>query len=174
MQSVSYRIWTRVAVSISYDDNDYTTGTFNYVVFNYDVINYLILVFALPTLDYYYTSWEFFIPVLVCSLSPVSVIASFIRFLRLFSVFWPILIIQLLGWFGCFLRFSALLVPIQIFWGAVPTAIIGINVTPMLHRFFSSLARSKYLSFFSLSFISPLTSTGTAKSTIRKILFFSC
>ena len=27
MQSVSSRIYTRVAVSISYDDNDYTTGT---------------------------------------------------------------------------------------------------------------------------------------------------
>ena len=27
MQSVSSRIWTRVAVSISYDDNDYTAGT---------------------------------------------------------------------------------------------------------------------------------------------------
>ena len=27
MQSVSSRIWTLVAVSISYDDNDYTTGT---------------------------------------------------------------------------------------------------------------------------------------------------
>ena len=27
MQSVSSRVWTRVAVSISYDDNDYTTGT---------------------------------------------------------------------------------------------------------------------------------------------------
>ena len=27
MQSVSSRIWTRVAVSISYDDNDYTMGT---------------------------------------------------------------------------------------------------------------------------------------------------
>ena len=27
MQSVSSGIWTRVAVSISYDDNDYTTGT---------------------------------------------------------------------------------------------------------------------------------------------------
>ena len=27
MQSVSSRIWTRVAVSISFDDNDYTTGT---------------------------------------------------------------------------------------------------------------------------------------------------
>ena len=27
MQSVWSRIWTRVAVSISYDDNHYTTGT---------------------------------------------------------------------------------------------------------------------------------------------------
>ena len=27
MQSVSSRVWTRVAVSISYDDNDYTMGT---------------------------------------------------------------------------------------------------------------------------------------------------
>ena len=26
MQSVLYRIWTRVAVSISYDDNNYTIG----------------------------------------------------------------------------------------------------------------------------------------------------
>ena len=31
MQSVSFRIWTRVAVSISYDDNHYTTGTSIYV-----------------------------------------------------------------------------------------------------------------------------------------------
>ena len=31
MQSVSSRIWTRVAVSISYDDNDYTTGTSNII-----------------------------------------------------------------------------------------------------------------------------------------------
>ena len=27
MQSVSSRIWTRVAMFISYDDNQYTTGT---------------------------------------------------------------------------------------------------------------------------------------------------
>ena len=27
MQSFSSRIWIQVAVSISYDDNDYTTGT---------------------------------------------------------------------------------------------------------------------------------------------------
>ena len=31
MQSVSSRIWTRVAMSISYDDNDYTTGTYHFV-----------------------------------------------------------------------------------------------------------------------------------------------
>ena len=29
MQSVSSRIWTRIAVFISYGDNDYTTGTSN-------------------------------------------------------------------------------------------------------------------------------------------------
>ena len=28
MQSVSSRIWTPVAVSISYDNNNYTTGTY--------------------------------------------------------------------------------------------------------------------------------------------------
>ena len=33
MQSVSSRIWTRVAVSISYDDNHYTTGT-SFELFN--------------------------------------------------------------------------------------------------------------------------------------------
>ena len=29
MQSVSSRIWTRIVVSNSYDDNHYTTGTSN-------------------------------------------------------------------------------------------------------------------------------------------------
>ena len=70
MQSVSSRIWTRVAVSISYDDNDYTTGTF------------------------------------------------------------------------------------------------------MIHIFFNSLARSKYLSFYSLSFNLTLRSAGRAKFTIQQVLFF--
>ena len=32
MQSVSSRIWTRVAVSISYDDNHYTTGTSKIII----------------------------------------------------------------------------------------------------------------------------------------------
>ena len=30
MQSVSFRVWTRVAVSIFYDDNHYTMGTSTY------------------------------------------------------------------------------------------------------------------------------------------------
>ena len=32
MQSVSSRFWTRVAESISYDDDPYTTGTSTYIV----------------------------------------------------------------------------------------------------------------------------------------------
>ena len=55
----------------------------------------------------------------------------------------------------------------------VPNAPITIDtfVTFMFHSFFNSLARSRYLSFFSLSFRFILSSTGTAKSTILQILF---
>ena len=48
---------------------------------------------------------------------------------------------------------------------------IGTIVTFMFHSFFNSLARSRYLSFFSLSFRFILWSTGRAKSTILHILF---
>ena len=56
----------------------------------------------------------------------------------------------------------------------VPSApiTIGIIVTYTFHSFFNSLARSKYLSFFSRSFSFILWSAGTAKSTILHILFF--
>ena len=49
---------------------------------------------------------------------------------------------------------------------------IGIIVTFMFYSFFNSLARSRYLSFFSHSFNFILWSAGTAKSTILQILFF--
>ena len=49
---------------------------------------------------------------------------------------------------------------------------IGTIVTFMFHSFFNSLARSRYLSFFSHSFRFILRSAGTAKSTISQILFF--
>ena len=49
---------------------------------------------------------------------------------------------------------------------------IGTIVTFTFHSFFNSLARSRYLSFFSLSLRFILWSAGTAKSTILQILFF--
>ena len=49
---------------------------------------------------------------------------------------------------------------------------IGTIVTFMFHSFFNSLARSRYLSFFSLSFSFILWSAGTEKSTILQILSF--
>ena len=56
----------------------------------------------------------------------------------------------------------------------VPNAPITIStiVTFMFHSFFNFLARSRYLSFFSLSFRIILWSTGTAKSTILQIHSF--
>ena len=50
-------------------------------------------------------------------------------------------------------------------------ATIGITVTLRFHSFFSSLARSMYLSFFSLSFNFTLWLFETAESTIRQVLF---
>ena len=49
---------------------------------------------------------------------------------------------------------------------------IGIIVTYVFHSFFNSLARSRYLSFFSHSFSFIRWSAGTAKSTILQVLFF--
>ena len=56
----------------------------------------------------------------------------------------------------------------------VPNAPITISiiVTRMFHSFFNSLARSRYLSFFSHSFSFILWSAGTAKSTILRVLSF--
>ena len=47
----------------------------------------------------------------------------------------------------------------------------GIIDTCMFHSFFNSLARSRYLSFFSHSFSFILWSAGTEKSTILQVLF---
>ena len=49
---------------------------------------------------------------------------------------------------------------------------IGIIVTCMFHSFFNSLARSRYLSFFSHFFSFILWSARRAKSTILQVLFF--
>ena len=56
----------------------------------------------------------------------------------------------------------------------VPSASIttGITVTLMFHSYFSSLARSRYSSLFSLPFSFTRCSAGTVKSTIQQVLFF--
>ena len=58
--------------------------------------------------------------------------------------------------------------------GIVPSAPIttGITITFMFHSFFSSLAKSRNLSLFILSFIFTLLSVGIAESTIWQALFF--
>ena len=48
---------------------------------------------------------------------------------------------------------------------------IGITVTFMFHSFFSSLARSRYLSFFSLSFCYTLW-TSTLRKIMKPLLYF--
>ena len=48
---------------------------------------------------------------------------------------------------------------------------IDINITFMFHSFFNSFARSRYLSFFSLSFNFTLWSAETTKFTILQVLF---
>ena len=55
----------------------------------------------------------------------------------------------------------------------VPKAPITMStiITHMFHIFFNSIARSRYLSFFSHSFSFILWSTGTAMSTILQFLF---
>ena len=49
---------------------------------------------------------------------------------------------------------------------------LSIIVSFMFHCFFNSLARSRYLYFFSVSFNFSLWSAGTAKFTILQVLFF--
>ena len=48
MQSVSSRIWTRVAVSISYDDNHYTTGTSTFDDTHYKMVPSINVIFRIP------------------------------------------------------------------------------------------------------------------------------
>ena len=50
MQSVLSRIWTRVAVFISYDDNHYTTGTSKIIDYKYFKIGSYFLITQCPFL----------------------------------------------------------------------------------------------------------------------------
>ena len=57
--------------------------------------------------------------------------------------------------------------------GTVPSMLIRINITVtfMFYSFFSSPARSNYLSLFLFSFVSTLLSPEMAKSALRQVSF---
>ena len=90
------------------------------------------------------------------------------------SVFWPFSIMKLFGWSPLVRQLPHPLFPFSNSLITVPKApiTIVIIVTYMFHSFFNSLARSRYVSFFSHSFSLILWSAGTEKSTILQFLFF--
>ena len=53
MQSVSSRIWTRVVVSIFYDDNHYTTDTIFFLIHYKFSIRFTLELFAGHVIDSY-------------------------------------------------------------------------------------------------------------------------
>ena len=61
MQSVSSKIWTRVAVSISYDDNNYTMGTsrLGQIVCDKDRVVHRCIVLAEMPLTRFEECWPF-------------------------------------------------------------------------------------------------------------------
>ena len=110
-------------------------------------------------------SWWFF--------TGVWVTASLLKSSELVSVFWPssaMLSFWIVSTRPLTYKSSR---PFNNPLVTVPNApiTIGTIVTFMFHSFFNSLARSRYLFFFSLSFRILLWSAGTAKSTILQILF---
>ena len=57
MQSVSSRIWTRVAVSSSSDDNHYTTGTSSLIIIDIIIIRGVLFVSWLSSFEMDWASW---------------------------------------------------------------------------------------------------------------------
>ena len=99
-------------------------------------------------------------------ITAVFVTASLLKSQGLFSVFWPILIMLLFGWFQLDLFFPSpnpFINPLGTLSSAPITT--GTTVNFMFHNFFSSLPRSQYFSFFSLSFSFILWPAGSAKLT---------
>ena len=139
----------RVAVSISYDDNNYTTGTTNLLSFT---------PFEFLTSEKFEFEWQ-----QVFSSLP----RTRFRILAVLSnaVVWIVSTRPPNSKSSRPFNNPLVIVP------KAPIT-IGTIVTFMFLSFFNSLARSRYLSFFSHSFRFILESAGTAKSTILQILFF--
>ena len=59
MQSVSSRIWTRVTVSISYDDKHYTTGISEYSECNRNCVKFFVILVIF--LSFFEVQFAFFV-----------------------------------------------------------------------------------------------------------------
>ena len=95
------------------------------------------------------------------------VIACFLKSPGLFSVFWLTLIMMLFGW-SLLVFFFQNLPALRGFFQVLQLKLA--SPSPLCFIvFFSSLARSKYLSLFSISFHFILCFAGTAKSLIRQV-----
>ncbi len=84
-----------------------------------------------------------------------------------FAVFWLILTIKLFGWSRLVLRCPTFTASLDL-----SKITISITVTHTFYNFFSSLARTNYLSLFSFYLIFTLWSSGMARFTIRQIHSF--
>ena len=122
-----------------------------------------------------YSLRVFLISVSWWSFTGVWVTASLLKSPGLFSVLWPISLTVV--WMVS-IRFptSKSSNPFNSPLVSVPNApiTIGIIVSFMFYSFFNSLARLRYVSFFSISFSFILWSAGTAKSTILQFFFLFC
>ena len=147
MQSVSSRIWTHVAVSISSDCNHYTTGTSFIIVLR-------------PV--------SFSLQHQQGSLSSPSE-NKFLQVSRIFfSEFWPILSMVHSGWSQFILWFPILPIPFPSLW--VPFQVHHlqlVSLSPSASLVLWQGLRT-YLSFCLLSF--SLWSSGTAKSITQLVL----
>ena len=112
----------------------------------------------------YFTPWDFFKSALA---DWVSLETSLLKFPRLFSVFWSISTMLYFGFSPLVLSFPSPLGPFTEHSVTGPRAAAIIDMTiffKVAPYFFKFLARSSYLSFFSVSFNFSLRSTETTKS----------
>ena len=136
--------------------------TLSWSLSNYIRVILFLLIFSLRVFHISFSWWSF---------TGVRVTASLLKFPGLFSVFWPFSVVWMVSTRPPTSKSSSSFINHLVTVPKQPIT-IGIIVDFMFQSFFNSLARSRYLSFFSHPFSFILWSAGTVKSTILQILFF--
>ena len=140
-----------------------------YYIYIYIIIIIIIVIIIIIIIIYSFR--VFHISVNWCFFTRVCVTPSLLKCPELFSVFWPFSVVWKVSTRPLTSKSSRLFNNPLVTVSKAPIT-IGIIVTFMSHSFFNSLARSRYLSFFSHSFNFIPWSAGTAKSTILQVLCF--